>query len=469
MEATSTDMPRQTSSQRASVVDRLRYQLRPGTWFWLALIVLLPVQGFSTLSDEWLWSPPKPDGDGCDYENIAYHLSVGRGFVFDNTDPAWRQIYAEQPAIYAVQLQASPRNLPATGRPPLLPIMVGGIYRVLGRNAHAFATVRIILAVCLVISGSLAVFVTARLLVTSPLSWAGCAGCLATLAFAASNRTLRSYATDFLTEPLALLLTELFVVCAIVMCQASPDADGPRTQRWPPLWAGLAVGGMILTRSMFVLWLPAIWLLWFVSRSGSAVVRLQSATLVVGLACLVCAPWWIRNVVVLQRFMPLGTQGPITLLGGYSDAALQSNGDWQFDPELRLRAELQKRPDFRAAPSDLDREKIVADVARQRVKSWITEHPGKLLGLATKRVYVHWNPYTGRSLFWKLAIVLGAVGLLVHRRRAAWWLLGLPLWSTIVVAALYSVGGRFLVPLYGVLFTLAGLGLAGLLGAKPKR
>ncbi|MCA9133813.1 MAG: hypothetical protein KDA45_11690, partial [Planctomycetales bacterium] len=76
---------------------------------------------------------------------------------------------------------------------------------------------------------------------------------------------------------------------------------------------------------------------------------------------------------------------------------------------------------------------------------------------------VHWNPYYGRSLLWKAAFILGLLSLLRQRHRAAWWLGGLPLVSTVVVAALYATGGRFLVPLYGVLFTLAGYGVTRLL------
>ncbi len=38
-----------------------------------------------------------------------------------------------------------------------------------------------------------------------------------------------------------------------------------------------------------------------------------------------------------------------------------------------------------------------------------------------------------------------------------WWMLGLPVLSTLVVMSLYETGGRFLVPLYAHLFMLGGL------------
>ena len=48
--------------------------------------------------------------------------------------------------------------------------------------------------------------------------------------------------------------------------------------------------------------------------------------------------------------------------------------------------------------------------------------------------------------------------------------LGLPILSTLMAAILYTVGGRFLLPSYGLLNTLAALGVAKiLLWAKDQR
>ncbi|GIW96851.1 MAG: hypothetical protein KatS3mg111_0184 [Pirellulaceae bacterium] len=76
------------------------------------------------------------------------------------------------------------------------------------------------------------------------------------------------------------------------------------------------------------------------------------------------------------------------------------------------------------------------------------------------RLVTHWNPYDGRHLVWKLLVLVGAGYVLRHERAARWWLVGMPTLSTLVAMALYTVGGRFLVPCYGALYTLGGLGAA---------
>jgi hypothetical protein len=296
-------------------------------------------------------------------------------------------------------------------------------------------------------------------------------GVAVTLAFIGSNRTLRDYCSDFLTEPMALCLMQLFVVSLLVItgCFVSSPPSDAETSRLLTrrgvgrcMAAGVLFGALILTRSMFVLWLPAIvFLLWMSLPYKQTQCIALIAVFTITCLCM-CAPWWLRNVAVLGVFMPLGTQGPIALVGGYSDEALAGDGDWQYESELQLRRRVAQSEGFRTARDETQRELLVALAAKQEFSHWIRNHVSDLPRLAIKRIYVHWNPYTGRSLIWRMAILAGAMWLVFRRDRAAWWLIGLPLTSTLVVAVLYSTGGRFLVPLYGILFVLSGLGVAGL-------
>jgi hypothetical protein len=54
----------------------------------------------------------------------------------------------------------------------------------------------------------------------------------------------------------------------------------------------------------------------------------------------------------------------------------------------------------------------------------------------------------------------GMLWLILARCREAWWFLGLPVLSSLCVMLLYETGGRFLVPLYGLMYSLAGIGIA---------
>lgn len=436
-------------------------------WFALAFAVLGSVCVVSVVFDPRFELLPKPTSDGPVYENLAYHLTAGRGFWIDCQDPKWRDPYERsfERDEYRVYLEAPPQSMPMTGRPPMFPAVIAIVYKIFGRGPTAFATVRILSAVCLAIACAIAVANAATLLARFESSGRKFSngsigiGCGAAIVLAASNRTLMSYASDFLTEPLALLFTQLLVAALLVLTESRTFAS-PRPVAWWILVAiGVTVAGMILVRSLFVLWLPGLWMLILLIRTKH---RVRDASLVLLVAIVCMSPWWVRNCIVLERFMPLGTQGPITLLGGYCDEAIGDGGDWQHAPEQRLRQSMRENAAFNALPSDVARELMIVDESKRLVRSWIAEHMSGLPRLFLARVVTHWNPYTGKSLVWRLLILVGAIYLLAKRRPEAWVLVGLPVMNTILVASLYTTGGRFLVPLYGILFTLSAIGVASL-------
>lgn len=446
--------------RRHRTLDCDRVRLTPSVWFWLALMVLAPTHYWVTCRSEWFRSPPKPMGDGSDYENLAYHLAQGQGFMLDYADVNWQYPYRIDQHNYSLLLSSTQR-VKATGRPPLLPLLISGVYVTIGRDPTSFAMVRLILATSLAAAGAFSVYLTAKLLAPRCASWETLVGCLATLAFAITHRTLFEYATDFLTEPIALLVMQLLVLSAWRASEASRVGQISDLRSYvPTLVAGALMGVLIMTRSVFVVWLPGVWVLMFASCSGGFRNRWRNAWLFVSVAIVVCLPWWIRNMVVLERAMPLGTQGPITMLGGYANESLHSNGDWQLEPIVRLQAELAKTESYQRLTDDTQREIMLAAEASRQVRQWIASNWTYIPRLMLKRIYVHWNPYTGRSGFWKLAIVVGIVACIAQRQPIAWWLVGTLVISTGVTSALYSTGGRFLVPLYGILYTLAGLGVA---------
>ena len=435
------------------------------TWFLIATAVLGTVCVASVVLEPRFKLLPKPTSDGPVYENMAYHLSVGRGFWIDWHDPQWREPYEQsaERGDFHVYLDAPSQSMPMTGRPPLFPALVAILYKFVERGPSAFAIVRLSSALCLALACAVAVANAAAVMAKFEVSgrkfssWSIGIGCAAAVLLTASHRTLLSYASDFLTEPLALLLTQLLVAALLSIIQ-SPSITTPQALTWR--WAvaiGATVAGMILVRSLFVLWLPGLWLLLVAIRNKH---RLRDATLVMVVAVLLMSPWWIRNCVVLDRFMPLGTQGPITLLGGYCDEALAGGGDWQHAPEQRLRQAMRDNAAFNALPNDVARELMLVDESKRLVRAWIADHVDDLPRLFMARVVTHWNPYTGKSLIWRLLMLIGAGYLVARRRPEAWVLVGLPVMNTVLVASLYETGGRFLVPMYGILFTLSAIGVA---------
>ncbi len=472
----------------------------------------MPVQIWFVAHDPWFFEPPKPVGDGPDYENVAYQISKGRGWSIDWTDAGWQQPYIEasQPqavtnddadsgsaspttewpiADYSAQLSRTDGLAATTARPPLLPFINAMIYAVVPRGPTAFAVMRVLLAICIAVAGSVAVAISVR--VVSQLTkrwWPTLVAAMVTMALTVLDRTVRSYATDFLTEPVALLLTQLWVwsLCELLLVPilhpSKPSSDQPAHLRWQLPWqrerwlvgiSGVLLGLMVLTRSLMVLWIPGVWLMILLATriryrnffSLNAFDRVllptfsedcRRATAIVGIAMVVCAPWWIRNCIVLKNFMPLGTQGPITLVGGYNDDAIALKGQWHVGPEIRLRREAEIEVPNADIPA---REVHVARRASAQVKTWIRQHLGTLPNLAWVRLKNEWNPYNGRALAFRLAALVGLCWLFTLHRSAALLLGGVIIVNSITVMMLYSVGGRFLVPTYGILYTLAGIGI----------
>lgn len=448
-------------------------------WWVVSSSLLLAIGLYYLVHDPDFSRPPKPIGDGPDYENIAWNLSQGRGFGFDWESPDWRAPYeiAGSSEVYAEQFSRSGKYCPTTARPPLLPWLIAIVYQFLQRGPDAFATVRIFNAVGIGLSGGLAVAMNIMIMRRyGAHGFAVIMAGLSTFALAAADRTIRTYATDFLTEPLALLLTQGFVFLASTrLWRSTPStAIAPAELRMASIVGlGLFIASMVLARSMFVFFLPGLGLLIWLHQRSLATHRhshLQQQTrrlawvassYVLIVAILALTPWWVRNSLVLGKWMPLGTQGPISLVGGYSDQALASGGDWQVQPEIELRRAISQTESFRSEIDPIRQELMVAQAATRQVKLWIGDHWRQLPRLFAMRVQSLWGPYSGRSLILKGLMLSGVVWLIVRHRREGIWLIGLPCLSTLVVMLLYSTGGRFLVPCYAIFYQLGGLGLAG--------
>jgi hypothetical protein len=410
-------------------------------------------------ADTWL-RPPLPHGDGPDYESIAYSLSVGDGFQFAWRSEAWQKPYREDPAADGYsQLHRLDWPGPTASRPPLYPAWIALIYSFVPRGPIGFATVRGSSIVCTALAGALAVWgtldVTRRI---TDSRWVPFLAAGATLSLAMLDRTIRTYSVDFLTEPLAMLLCTCVGLCGV--CWKRDN----RMRRW--LWLlSLAVAALILTRSMMIFWLPGLAILVAVSSDRGGL-RWTLLFVIVVVACL--APWWIRNCIVLERWMPLGGQGAASLCGGYSDEAFADRGNWDGRVEEQLQRELDAIPGSQGW-SQAQREVALADRALAKTRTWITTHPTQVPALMAMRVASHWGPFTGTSLLWRVAIVTGWIGLALLRRPERVWILGLPAISTVTIALLYETGGRFLVPLYALLYLTAGIGVGFVLELARQR
>lgn len=448
----------------------------------VSFFILLAVNVAWIRSNVWYQMPAKPFSDGLEYEAIGWGLNHGLGLSSHYSDPGWRSSYANaNPDLYAGWVAQNRPIVPRTDRPPLLPVVIAGIYSVFGATPTAFASIRIFLAVCLAASGAISVLIafvladrikplgTGAQTSKFVLKYGPYIAALICFAIAVAEHTIKTYMEDFLTELPAMFLTQLFLVALLVI-------NAQERPKWSLVVAGVLFGLMFYARSLFILWTPALFIAIAVVRYCSLGVdqptalprnRLKRASLeslaIFTVAAIVIAPWCIRNCIVLHKWMPLGTKGTITLLGGYCDEAYNDAGNWQNTPERHWRDVLEKSfgSELETSPqANIQLELELVTIARREVKNWISSNVDKLPALAAKRLYSNFNPYHGLSALVKLCALFGLIIALRQFPRPTILLFAPIVINAAVVACLYSVGGRFLVPLYGVIYVFCAIGAA---------
>jgi hypothetical protein len=320
----------------ARVVERLQ------TWCGgrarLAAVLAVCALGLSLRLDYGIRAPFTPVDDARAYARIARELSEHGRFA--------------QAGRSASRLQ------PATNYSPGLPFVVAGVYEVRGEPDQKAA--RIVLALL----GALAV----------PLAFAlgrrfggPNAGLVASVPMAIYPAILE-YQGMLMTEPLGATLLTATTLCFLKACDSARPAAFAGS--------GLLLGATVMVRPeflAFVVLLPTLAAIHLARRTSWRQVALPAGAIALA-ACLVVLPWTIRNLVVLDRFVPVSTGGGQALFeGSYIDAGpdpqnIQATILAQH-PELRrqLLREHSPRPPSGSGPFYLDQ--VVAALAAQ-------EHPG---------------------------------------------------------------------------------------------
>ncbi len=390
------------------------------------------------------WNEPPRKGDGQDYDNIAYNIAFGPGFGRDWSDPGFRRPYEEHNADgrYDEVLAFGGEFELTAFRPPVLPYTLAAIYRVFGRQ---FLIWRLLNATILAVAVGFAVLLAWRIAGRTPavvVAWLG-----------VCDPLTKKYAGYFLTEGLSCLLLVAIAWSMVMMFER-------RRVRYAAL-AGLVMGVAILSRSIFVMWLPfllvlMVWL-WTrsIAQSRRSVVLAVAAFSVVVVA--VPAPWAIRNCMVLESVMPMGTQGGIGLPGGYCDRSYEKGGVW-INVAPMLEQQLRRRHDDYDHWAPIIQEREQSKLGLTLAREWITANPGKLPVLAGLRLWRLW----AKPKVYSLALLgLSCVGFWWGRARPGVVVLwSLVVMNCLVVMATYATrGGRFLMPVLPMLHILAAIGV----------
>lgn len=251
----------------------------------LALILLAG----AALRVGYAWNPFDPQVlDARAYARIARSIDA------DGT-------FAQRGAFTPADVQ------PASNYSPGLPLLVGGLYRVTGGVNERLA--RVVLALVASLSVLFAYLIGRRL--------AGAVAGLIGAAAVAAYPAFLEYGGMLMTEPLGATLLSGSV---LAMLRAS---DRPGIVRW--LGPGLLLGGTALVRPEYLAIAALLGIAVFArgARREPGAALAQAAALLAGVVVVV-APWTVRNIVALDRFVPISTGGGQVLFAG---TYLPSGGD----------------------------------------------------------------------------------------------------------------------------------------------
>jgi hypothetical protein len=373
---------------------------------------------------------PPESGDGHDYDAIAFNVWQGRGFGYHWSDEAWRKPYEGIPR-YRLLLSRKSEFYPTTYRPPAMPLLLSVVYGLAGRSFPAWRLVN-----CGITAGA----VTTAAAISA--QFAGIPAAVITAVILVESRELSRYSAMFMTEPLAALM-----LAVLAWTWVRNASAGWTTRR--AIASGLAMGCLLAARTIFILSTPVLLILPGRDLSFGSKVAWKTKAICLAMAILVISPWWIRNIVVLDAFMPLGTQGGINLPMGFGPRALRNQGIWASNPG-------DGWPEIEAQKLDIVTSEVLLAKHRQTLTlKWMMDNPGQVLHLMRLHVWQDLKP--GRDLYSRWLLPAAALSALILWKFPGAWVLVLMVCGNILTIAMtYSAGGRFMVPVQPLLAALIG-------------
>ncbi|HEY1068228.1 MAG TPA: glycosyltransferase family 39 protein [Pirellulales bacterium] len=277
----------------------------------------------------------------------------------------------------------------------------------------------------------------------------------------------------------------LLVLVVLYLVRAHQSAPlGLRSAAGFGALAGLSAGAGVLMRPSLLLFLPFTAVVVGAASLFSASSRtdrrrsLATAAAIyfasfVGLA-LVMAPWWIRNEIVVGKFVPTSLQVGVSLYDGLSPTATGAS-DLSFVPTMTKKFRDEWTRDGRPGVFEVELDRWFRDESL----AWANAHPARVAELAWIKCLRIWNvlpnePGLSRGPL-KIVVAIGLVSLLGLAVVGAWKLRGVGiaprlLWLPAVYFTLLHmvfVGSlRYRQPALVVLTALAGAGVAELTGRR---
>jgi 4-amino-4-deoxy-L-arabinose transferase-like glycosyltransferase len=302
---------------------------------------------------------------------------------------------------------------------------------------------------------------------------------LAAAALAAIYPTFIDNSEQILGEPIAALTLPATVLAML-------RAADPGRSLWAWLVPGALLGATTLTRPEYLPFCALLALLAAikVARARGPWPGIASAALFVAAFTLVLAPWTVRNLVVLDRFVPVSTGGGkalfvATYLPGKGRQVptkrhliTRFTGDKNVTDEEVAAVQMAHLLDRVAAKyPQLERDAALARIGRENFRRYVRERPVAYARMVATKMWNVWRRGSGptmRAVGWKVfhytLLALAVVGLAVLALRRRWeaLVIGLLIGGITVLGGLLLAVPRRNVPLIPLVLALAAVGGAWL-------
>jgi 4-amino-4-deoxy-L-arabinose transferase-like glycosyltransferase len=266
---------------------------------------------------------------------------------------------------------------------------------------------------------------------------------------------------------------------------------GERRSPWAWLAPGLLFGLSAMFRPEYLL-VGAVFVVFaWVRTWREREWRLGLASAAVLLVALVLPilPWTIRNVVVLDRVVPVSTGGGKAL---YVGTFLPADGEYQrvkailakrylhrdLEPNSEALNEVNPTPLFNRVADrypELPRDSALGKIGKQNFSKYFGEDPGGYLAMTARKIGRMWSSGVGEAMSTTLGrvaqillVALGLAGFALLALRRRWWelvALATPILLVTAVGAVSLAAPRRNEVLMTLVFPLVGLTLASGLAA----
>ena len=297
---------------------------------------------------------------------------------------------------------------------------------------------------------------------------------------------------EIMSEPPAMLSLPAAILAFLwAWDRTAAGADGRRHGPWAWLLPGFLFGVTAMFRpeytlvaGAFVVFAAAHWAWEREWRLGAAAIGLMLVALLLPIV-----PWTIRNIVVLDRLVPISTGGGKALYVGTfypADGEYQrvkailykrETGKW-LPPQSQALNEVDPTPLFNQVADrypELPRDSALGKIGKENFSKWFGEDPLGYAGMTVRKVGRMWSSGVGEFMSTTLGraiqivlVALGIAGLVLLACRRRWWetlCLAAPIVLVTIVGAASLAAPRRNEILMTLIFPLAGLTLAAVASA----